>query len=110
MQETYDKLWEFFLQDSADRADAEKTVRHIDFTAIFWEAVEEDSKKEPALVLKVRRPGLLIGAKAKRVEALQKFFDAPIRILEEESCILADRIVPCKYYDDPDMWGDYDAI
>jgi ribosomal protein S3 len=100
MQEIYEMLWEFFQGECDSREETEKLIRTIDFTEI---TINTDT-----LVLKVRRPGMLIGKKGERVEKLRDFLGLKISIEEEEKQLLADRIIPYYLYDyEPEWDGDY---
>ena len=89
----YDELWNFFLAEKyGNKSLAAKLIRDIDFVAIYFEGT--------TLILKIRRPGLLIGLRGFRIDALKNHLQVNISTIEEKERSIADSIISRGVFED----------
>ena len=105
-QELFDQVWAYYygkhFRVGADPHDvhiaAADEIRSLDLTDLRV-------LKNGRVFIKLRRPGILIGAKGDNIVNLQKYLqitndddELKVHIEEETTATIADRLIPWEYY------------
>lgn len=85
--ELLDKIGHFFLKEKEDYQETERFLRLMEITQI-------ERVSSHKIVILLRRPGMLIGKKGQRLEALEKHLNLKIQIVEDTNPSLYDFLIP----------------
>jgi len=86
-QELFDKFWQFYYEKHAENhSAASEDIVNLNIT-------ELDIIGDVAII-KLRRPGLIIGPKGDNICALRDFLGIELRVEEEPTASIADQIIP----------------
>lgn len=116
-QELFDQFWGYYYgkhygldTDPRDAHDAAATeIRNLDLTELRYAERSLNGFDDYRVIIKLRRPGILIGPKGNNIVALQDYLklannneNLKVYIEEEPTATLADRIIPW-FYDGEDF-------
>ena len=91
-KELFTKIGEFFLEkNSGDFGKAQEAIELLGITRISLSSNE--------MTICLRRPGLLIGKKGERIDALSKYLKPFVRTILIEEDELVDYLTPVDYSD-----------
>jgi hypothetical protein len=90
-EELFSKFWAFyFIKHGRCYPDACEEIRNLDMTELDVVPYMLDERVH----IKLRRPGILIGAKGDNINKLTEFLGMKIHIEEEPTATIADRLIP----------------